>query len=182
MTTIKKTTQHLVISVLGADQPGIVNDLCKFIVHCGCSVTDSRMTVLGNEFVAYLLLNGTWNAIAKLETGLPTFEHKHDIKISARRTQSRIAQPDYLPYSIYIIAIEQPNTLHKITQFFTEQEINIHDFYTSTYKAPYSETPMLAISLAITLAKSQLMADFRENLMLFCDDHNLDVVLEPQKN
>lgn len=182
MTTPRKPNQYLVISALGADKHGIADELCKLAVHCACNILDSRMTTLGTEFVANLLLSGTWNAIAKFETGLSAFEKKQDIKINSRRTSLRISQPDCLPYSIYIIAMEQPGTVQKITHFFAEQNINIHDLYINTYTAPFSETQMLAISIAVTIPKKQLLADFRENLMVFCDDHNLDVVLEPQKS
>jgi len=182
MNTTKKTTQYIVVSAIGADRPALGHDLCKLAVHCNCNILDSRMTVLGTEFLANLMLSGTWNAVAKLEAALTTFEKKNDIRISSRRTQPRAAQPDRLPYTVYIIAMEQLGAVHKIMQFFVEQDINIHDLYINTYTAPFSETQMLAISLAITIPKSQLLADFRENLMVFCDDHNLDVVLEPQKN
>lgn len=182
MISPKKTTQFLVVSALGADEPGIANELCKLAAHCNCNIVDCKMTTLGMEFAANLLLTGTWSAIAKFEAGLPAFEHKHDIRINSRRTQSRSVHPDRLPYTVYIIAMEQAGAVHKITHFFVEQTINIHDFYLTTYIAPNSDTQMLAISLAITIPKSQLLADFRENLMLFCDDHNFDVVLEPQKS
>lgn len=182
MTSTKKATQYLVVSALGADQPGIADELCKLVAHCNCNIVDCKMTTLGVEFAANFLLTGTWNAIAKFEAGLPAFEQKHDIRINSRRTQPRTARPERLPYTVYIIAMEQPAAVHKITHFFVEQAINIHDLYLVSYTAPYSDTQMLAISLSITIPKAQLLADFRENLMVFCDDHNFDVVLEPQKS
>lgn len=182
MATPRKPPQFLAISAIGNDRPGIADELCKHAVHCGCNILDTRMTTLGTEFVANLLLSGAWSAIAKFEAGLPTFEKKNELRINARRTQLRTPQPDRLPYAIYIIAMEQAGVVQKITHFFAEQKINIHDFYLNTYTAPHSETQMLALNIAVTIPKSQLLADFRENLMLFCDDHNLDVVLEPQKS
>jgi glycine cleavage system transcriptional repressor len=178
----RKPIQYLAISAIGADRPGIADDLCKHAVHCGCNILDTRMTTLGTEFVANLLLSGAWSAIAKFEAGIPTFEKKNDLKINCRRTQPRSSQRDRLPYSIYIIAMELPGIVQKITHFFAAQQINIHDFHLNTYTAPHSETQMLSLNLAVTVAKNQLLADFRENLMVFCDDHNLDVVLEPQKS
>lgn len=181
MAAPRKPPQYLVISAIGSDRPGIADELCKHAVHCACNILDSRMTTLGTEFVANLLLSGTWNAIAKFEAGLPAFEKKNDLRINSRRTQLGSSQPDRLPYSIYIIAMEQPGIVQKITHFFHQQKINIHDFNLSTYNAPHSETQMIALNMAVTIPKNQLLADFRESLMLFCDDNNLDAVLEPQK-
>ena len=63
--------QLLVISALGEDRPGIVDELSELILDAGCNIEDSRATVLGGEFAVMLLVSGRWNAVAKLETGLP---------------------------------------------------------------------------------------------------------------
>ena len=61
----------LVISAVGADHPGLVNDLSRSILEYGCNIEDSRMTVLGGEFAAILLVEGKWNTLAKVENALP---------------------------------------------------------------------------------------------------------------
>jgi len=40
----------LVLSALGKDKPGIVDQLSKAIFDLDCNITDTRMTVLGGEF------------------------------------------------------------------------------------------------------------------------------------
>ncbi|HDO34642.1 MAG TPA: glycine cleavage system protein R, partial [Chromatiales bacterium] len=55
----------LVVSALGQDRPGIVNELSLAILNCGCNIEDSRMTVLGGEFAVILLVSGNWSTIAK---------------------------------------------------------------------------------------------------------------------
>jgi glycine cleavage system transcriptional repressor len=180
--TSRRNIQYLAVSVLGADTSGIVNEICKVATHCGCDITESRVTTLGIEFVAGILLTGSWSALAKFEANIPAMEQKHDLKIMVRRTQARAAKTDRLPYNVYLVAIEQSGTVQKIMQFFADEGINLHDIYITTYTAPYSETQMLSISLAITIAKTKMLVDFREALMIFCDDLNYDVVFEPQKS
>lgn len=174
--------EHLVVSIVGTDQPNLINELCKLASHYGCSIQSCRSLTLGGEFTANLLLAGSWNTLAKFETALPLFEQKYDLRCVCRRTQLPAPQEDRLPYSIHIITIEQPNTLHKITQFFADQAINIYELYVNNYKAPITETRMLAISLSIILPAKQGLADLRESFMLFCDDHNFDAIMEPQKS
>jgi glycine cleavage system transcriptional repressor len=57
---------YLVISAVGQDRPGLVDELSQTIYGCGCSIVDSRMAVLGGEFAMILMLGGNWNEIAKL--------------------------------------------------------------------------------------------------------------------
>ena len=54
----------LVISALGDDRPGIVNDLSTVILEYGCNIADSRMSVLGGEFALILLVAGNWDSSA----------------------------------------------------------------------------------------------------------------------
>ena len=42
--------QQLVISAIGSDRPGIVEQLTDRIAKLDLNITDSRMTVLGGEF------------------------------------------------------------------------------------------------------------------------------------
>ena len=59
--------QHIVISAVGGDRVGMVHELSKAIADCGGSISESRMTSLGNEFAMLLLVNGNWHTLAKLE-------------------------------------------------------------------------------------------------------------------
>lgn len=173
--------QHLVVSIIGPEQPNTLNELCKLAANYGCSIITSRTITLGTEFTSNLLLAGSWNALAKLETALPIFEQDYEVRCVARRTQLPTPPASELPYSIYITAQEQPGTAHKITQFFLDQNIRVQELFINYYKTPVSEITMLSISLFITIPTKQSIADMRENFMLFCDDHNFDAVMEPVK-
>ena len=65
-----KKDNHLVVSALGEDRQGIVNELAKCCADYQCNIVDSRMTLLGGEFAIVMMISGPWDAIAKLETAL----------------------------------------------------------------------------------------------------------------
>jgi len=173
--------EYIAVSVLGPVQPSIINDICKFANNCHCNIVDSRFATLGNELVANLLLGGTWNAVAKFEAGIAAFERKHDLRITTRRTKLHEPTSDMLPYSAYVVAPDKVGIVYKITQFFNEQNIPIHDLYTNMYKAPISGTPMVSITLSVLIPNKKMVADIREAFVLFCDEQNYDAVMEPQK-
>lgn len=173
--------KYLVISALGPDHTGSLNELMKIISNCGCNIMDSRTRILGMELTATLLVSGTWNEIAKLETSLPAAAAKLELAVQLRRTESRKFEEKLLPYSIYISTLDSPGIIHKITQFFASEDIGINELYTDAYLAPYTNAPMVMITMSISVPAKMLIADFRERFMLFCDDYNLDVIMEPQK-
>jgi len=173
--------KHLVILVLGTLQPNSINELVKAISKYGCNIVDSRISTLGQEFAASFLVTGNWNAIAKLETSVPLLEKKLALNILQRRTDLPPAEPELLPYSIYITALDQPGVIHQITQFLTDEKLAINGLYTTSYIAPHTQAPMITLTLSTSIPMSILIADLRERFMIFCDDHNLDMIMEPQK-
>lgn len=88
------------------------------------------------------------------------------------------------PYSSYIVAPDIPNVLAKITHFLSEQQVTLYNLHIESYKAPITEAAMLGISLSFGFPAQppHLVADFREHFIVFCDEHNFDVAMEPQKN
>lgn len=172
---------YLVISALGHDRPGIINELSRGILEYGCNIVDSRMTVLGGEFAIILLTSGHWNQIAKLEAALPKFEANLGLVISFRRTGARKTQPDLVPYEIEVVAIDHPGIVHQLTNFFSTRQINIEDLSTGSYYAAHTGAKMFTLHMVVGLPSSLSIAEIRDHFLTFCDDLNLDATIQPYK-
>lgn len=172
---------HLVVSALGEDRPGLVNELSRAILECDCSMVDSRMTVLGREFAILLLVQGNWNTLTKLEMQLKRLEQALNLTVVTKRTESRAPAGDVLPYAVEVVAVNQPGIVHHLASFFASRSINIEDMVTRSYSAPHTGTPMFSVNLAIGIPANTHIAMLREEFLDFCDDLNLDAVLEPIK-
>ncbi len=175
-------TEHkpnfLVISSIGTDKPGIVNELAKACSTNQCNIVDSRMTVLGGEFAVIMMVSGAWDAIAKLESALPALSESLGLTTTVKQTQQRDSQPA-LAYSVSVVALDNPGIVHDIAQYFSSQSINIDDLQTGTYSAPHTGTQMFNLSMTIRLSADTHIASLRDEFMDFCDERNLDAVIEP---
>ena len=174
--------KYLVISALGKDRPGIVNQLSKSILDSGCNVEDSRMTVLGGEFALILLISGTWNAIAKMETMVSSLEKKLELLVVAKHTEERETRPNRTPYQVEVVSMDHPGIVHEIAGFFSNREINIEDLNTWTYAAAHTGAPMFSLSLTISVPADQSIGRLRDEFTGFCDNLNLDAILEPARH
>lgn len=179
MTRQQKT--YLVISALGEDRPGIVSQLSKLILDQGCNIEDSRMTVLGGEFAAILLVEGKWNTLAKLENALPELERQLGLTIVCKRTGERATGRNLLPYAVDVVAMDHPGIVNQLATFFAERDINIEDLSTTSYAAAHTGTPMFAVHMTVGIPADTHIASLREEFMDYCDALNLDAVLEPVK-
>lgn len=172
---------YLVMSAVGANRAGLVESIAKAIKDCGCSIVDSRMTVLGSEFAMVMLLSGSWDAIAKIENQLPRLAEGLALMISSKRTEPRKNTADLMPYAVEVVSIDHPGIVYDIASFFSTREINIEDMYTGTYAAAHTGTPMFSLHMTISVPTNNSIAALRGEFMEFCDHLNLDSIMEPVK-
>ena len=174
--------KYLVISALGKDRPGIVNQLSRLIVEAGCNIEDSRMTVLGGEFALMLLVSGPWNAVGKLESQTKALEKKLDLTLAAKITEPRVTKQNMVPYVVDVVSMDHPGIVSGIAEFFSSREINIEDLSTWTYAAAHTGTPMFSMNMTISIPASINIGRLRDEFTRFCDELNLDATLEPSRH
>ena len=116
--------QHIVISAVGGDRVGMVHELSKAIADCGGSISESRMTSLGNEFAMLLLVNGNWHTLAKLEGEFKKLADATGMNIQLRRTEERAARNDMLPYSIDVVCLDQTGIVAGLSGFFAQRSVD----------------------------------------------------------
>ncbi len=173
--------QYLVISALGQDRPGIVKNLTQPISDSSANILDSRMTILGGEFAILMMVEGSWDTIAKLESQLPSLEHRLGLTIVSRRTDSQQPQLNAIPYQVNVVALDHPGIVNQLAEFFSTRGINIQDLYTDSYNAAHTGTPMFTATLVVNIPGDVSIARLREEFFDFCDSLNLDGILEPAK-
>lgn len=173
--------QYLVISALGQDRPGIVKNLTQPIRECNANILDSRMTILGGEFAILMMIEGSWDSIAKLEAQLSVLEQKLDLTIVAKRTGSQQQQASAIPYTVNVVALDHPGIVNDLSEFFSSHNINIQELYTDSYNAAHTGTPMFTATMTVNIPGELSIARLREEFFDFCDSLNLDGILEPAK-
>ena len=171
----------LVISALGKDKPGIVNDLTHAILKYDGNIVDSRMTVLGGEFAIIFMVSGQWNNIAQIEDSLPKLAESFQLTITAKRTEERSSKSQYLPYSIEVVSFDNPGIVHHLANFFSCRQINIEELSTNSYAAAHTGTPMFTVQMSVEIPTTTQISTLRDEFMEFCDDLNLDANIDPRR-
>lgn len=170
---------NLVITALGSDRPGIVNDLSTLVASHRCNIQDSRMTVLGGEFAIIMMIAGSDEGITELEEKLGSEAEALNLTTIIKRTKGRETCNDTIAYVTEIIAIDNPGIVSDITGFFSHRKINIDDLTTGTYAAPHTGTQMFNLTMRVNIPSEQSLASLKDDFIQFCDDRNLDAIIEP---
>jgi len=176
------TSNLLVLSALGHDKPGLVTELSNTILSYGCNIVDSRMTVLGGEFAIIMLISGNWSNVAKLESSLPGLQDSLHLSVTCTRTDKRQLEKDALPYSVEVIALDHQGIVHELAEFFSSRDINIYELYTGSYHAAHTGTAMFSLNMILEIPSKTQIAVLRDEFLEYCDQLNLDAVIEPIKS
>lgn len=169
----------LMIIASGEDRIGLVDRLAGRITDSGCNIEESRMAVLGGEFAQFMLVNGPWHALSKLETQVPAFAEQIGLTIQCERTRKQETKLTSAPYSVELIALDQPGIVRNLAAFFARQGINIEELQTSTYAAPHTGAPMLSMVMTVGVRANVHIPTLRGDFLDYCDDLNLDATFEP---
>ena len=73
MTSSPAQKCHAVITSIGTDRPGIVEELSGWILDNGGNIEESRMERLGSEFAALMLVSGPAGLSERLRAGCGDF-------------------------------------------------------------------------------------------------------------
>ena len=170
---------RVVISVVGHDRPGLVNELAKLAADLNLSIEDSRMTVLGGEFAVLMSVAGGDLALQRVETKLDRIATELDLAWLLRRTGERADVEGRVPYTVSVTAMDHPGIVHKVASFFSSRDINIYNLDTVSERAAHTGTPIFSLVMEVELPPDVRIAELRDAFFYFCDDHDLDAELRP---
>lgn len=173
---------YLVLSAIGADRLGLIHELSKVIMEASCHVMECRSAVIASEFSLIMMIRGNWSTLAKLEMQLKRLEQGSAITVHTYRTEWPLEIENHLPYTVEVIALDQPCILHRLTGFFYHHRVRIEELSTRPYKAIHTHTPLFVVNLLISVPATTHIAALRDEFMDFCDEFNFDAMLEPSKS
>lgn len=171
---------HLAITALGKSPNHFIAEILDAISNCHCNILELRSTHLAQSAIAsYLLVEGNWNHLAKLENLLNTLQKRLKIQIHVQHTESLEIQHEYIPYRLETISIDQQNITQDIVTFLCTHNILIEEIKAYCRPDCYTQTPIFSTHFIILIPFNVQPAILREEVFNFCNTLNLDVLFEP---
>ncbi len=180
-TPFSGTTAYLVVTAVGKDRPGIVDDFSKFILERQCNIEDSRMAVLGGEFALIVLVAGTSPNITRIQDDLKAFSAASELSLAAKLTHphgERLPK-GFVPYRLRGTGVDHPGIVQKFSHALHEAGANIESLDTRTYSAPVSGTPIFHFDMVVEVPSKLAVSALRQKLLKLADSENLDLEIHP---
>ena len=172
---------QLTINVLGDNKTNFLTDIFSAIDQCKCIVIEIRSSQFVNYTASFMLIEGNWNHIAKLENTLDTISKRTEYTLLMSRIDKDPGKSDLIPYTLETISLNKKAALLHISNFLFERNIPINEIHGSCYQAPYLQTTIFSSKLIIFIPPDIGLLSLREELLDFCDQLNIDAILEPIK-
>ena len=168
--------KHLVMTLVGPDQTGIVDQVTKRVLEYDGNVEESRMVRLGGEFAMLLLISVPARQIKKITLALSDLEHG-GFQVFTRQTDPEKTTPydGWLSYRVTVSGADYEGIIHSITHFLAEQRINVEIMDTNTAAAPMSGTFLFTMTAIIVVPPELTYHSWRDRLDEMSDTMNVHI-------
>lgn len=177
-------TQHLVITAVGSDRPGVCNQVVRLVTQSGCNIVDSRIALFGSEFTLIMLLSGSNGAITRVETTLPLLGQEQNLITMMKRTAKHAHQDNTYTLEAFIESDDKVGLTEKFTQFFAAKAIDLSSLSAQTIDKEKLESQHDQFHLALTASvdsECNLM-QLQEEFTALCLDLDVKGSLNFTKN
>lgn len=172
-------TQSLVITAIGEDRPGIVNDLTEVLLDASLNIEDSRMTVLGGEFAIILLVTGDTGSISAVTADKEKLEKRLNLNLLIKPTGRKTPTDAYSRYHIRVEGMDNPGIVHKLARYLSLQNINIVNLQTVSSHAPHTGTPIFTVNMQVDIPNAASIEAIEAGFIKTCDELSMDAEFTP---
>jgi len=175
-------TNHLILTAVGPDRVGLVENISQFIARHGCNIEDSKMAVFCGEFAVIVLIGGDAKQLATIASDYREIESETGLTISTKTPAARAAAQAFLPYKLTASCMDHPGIVYRISNVLSGMGVNIEAMETKTYAAPISGTPIFQLEADLAVPVTTNINQLRDRFSEIQRDENIDIELAPAKS
>jgi glycine cleavage system transcriptional repressor len=172
---------HAILSAIGTDRPGLVEEVSRFIFDRGGNIEDSRMVNLRGQFAMMVLVGASAEVWEKIGGELGKLSDQSGIHAQwrmAEPTAQSAGAPVSRPYRLRASAMDQPGLVHRVSQLLRDLNVNIESLQTQLGAAPITGAPVFAMELVLAIGPGVGVGRLKEAMGKLCDQYNMDWELQ----
>jgi len=171
--------EYAILTALGSDRIGIVDDVTTFVDELQCNIEESRMAVLGGDFAVIMLISGSNEALNALEAGQSGLGEKLNLTLQMKRTASPRALSGGRPYLIESVSLDARGIVRAVAAILKSFGVQIEDVETETTQAPWTGSPMFTLRSRVIIPRDASITSIRAALTELADKRDLDITMKP---
>ena len=170
--------EHVILTAIGPDQVGLVEQISAFISGRGCNIEDSKMAVFCGEFAVIILISGDRSNLAQIVSEYREIEKQTRLSVAIKTPSVRRIPESLLPYRLTASCMDHPGIVYQISGLLRTLGVNIEAMETRTYSAPVSGTPLFQLEANLAIPANVNINDIRDRLGDLQREQNIDIDIE----
>ena len=167
--------QHLVITAVGPDRVGLVEEIAQFLLKEGCNIEDSKMAVFCGEFTIILLVSGEITALEKVSRSFTDLSAQTGLAFSSKRPANKARLASALPFRLMASCLDHPGVVHQLSTTLSALGVNIESMETKRDEAPMSGTPIFQMEAFLSVPATVNLHELRRTLDEIGARENIDI-------
>jgi glycine cleavage system transcriptional repressor len=169
--------ENLILTAVGPDRIGLVEQISEFVVEMGCNIEDSKMAVFCGEFALILLISGSEPGIENVLQRTDQLARQTGLSLTAKKPTAIKPSTPVLPFRLTASCLDHPGVVHRISSVLCNLAINIESMETKTYLAPVSGTPIFRLEAVVSFPASLHIQAVRSRFDEIEREENIDIEL-----
>ena len=170
--------QHMVLTAIGPDRPGIVKEIAALIHRAGGNLEDSRMAVLAEEFALIALFSGAPESILQVQRESRELERTLALNISFKPTGGGAAPRAEQIWVLEVKGEDRPGIVHRVSEVVAGLGVNVASLESRLMHAAFSGTPLFLLRAELQIPDEATQKRLRANVEEVCEQQHLSVSLE----
>lgn len=167
----------LVLTVIAADKPGIVDLLASVIVDHGANWEESRMARLAGQFAGILRVHVEDDATEELVTGLRALEQQGLTLVIERAPEQASRRADLVAMTLHLDGADHPGIIRALSRDLAALSINVDALDTTCRQAPMTGVPIFEAHAELQVPADLDVEAFRATVERLAADLEVDIEL-----
>ncbi len=170
---------HLVLTVIAADQPGLVERVAQCIAAHGGNWLESRMSRMAGQFAGILRVAVPAEGYDELVEGLQGLS-AHGIRVMLAQSGIEPACT-WKPILLDLVGNDRPGIVRDITRLLAELGVNLESLVTEVMPAPMSSEPLFHAEAVLAVPLTLSLDTLQTKLESLADELMVELNLHKEK-
>jgi len=167
----------LVLTVIGADRPGLVEALSETVAGHGASWLESRMAHLAGQFAGLLRVSVAEERAAELAEALRALDARGlRVIVETARGDAPAASAPRL--RLELVGLDRPGIVREVSRAIAERGVNVEELESHTSSAPMSGETLFHVEAWLRLPHESAVDELRAALEKLADELMVELVLD----
>lgn len=168
--------QRFILTVIGHDQPGLVDSLSSAIENAGGNWLESRLCHLGGHFTGLVHLELPDERALELQKALGEIK---GLTLHLHPDRAQLACLE--TFTMELIGQDRPGIVRQITHALACHEVNVEDLVSEVLSAPMSGEQLFKARLVLGLPQGAKLAAIQASVEKIAEDLMCDISFDAQK-